>query len=81
MHIPIITKVIPKKNLILTVEFSNGITKEYDCNNIIIRNESHNRLRDQNYFKTVKIDKGGHGLSWDDNIDLSEYEILNNSIN
>lgn len=80
MNIPKIIDVTPKDNLILTVKFSDGITRNYDCNNILNRNEHYQKLSDLNFFKTVHVDVGGHGLSWDDYVDISEYEILENTI-
>ncbi|MBN2652582.1 MAG: DUF2442 domain-containing protein [Spirochaetales bacterium] len=61
------------------MDFSDGKTREYDCSNITNRNENFKKLENFNFFKTVHIDAGGHGLSWDDYVDVSEYEILNNS--
>jgi hypothetical protein len=29
-------------------------------------------------FKTVKVDPGGYGVSWNDEIDLGEYELWMN---
>lgn len=80
MMIPTILNVLPKEQLILSVEFSDGIIRLYDCNNIVNRNEYYHKLNDINFFKNVHVDTGGHGISWDDNVDVSEYEILENSI-
>ena len=27
------------------------------------------------FFKSVKVDSGGYGISWNDDVDLSEYEL------
>ena len=80
MIVPKIIDVLPKEKLILSVEFSDGITRLYDCNNVINRNEYYKKLNDINFFKNVHVDAGGHGISWDDYVDISEYEILENSI-
>lgn len=79
MNIPKIVDVLPMKKLVLSVKFSDGITRNYDCNNILNRNEHYQKSTDFNFFKNVHIDIGGHGLSWDDYVDISEYEILENS--
>lgn len=80
MNIPKIIDVLPMDNLILSVKFSDGKTRNYDCNKILNRNEHYQKLSDINFFKNVHVDTGGHGLSWDDYVDVSEYEILENSI-
>jgi hypothetical protein len=35
-------------------------------------------LKDKFIFKSVRVDEGGYGISWDDEIDLSEYELWKN---
>lgn len=37
-------------------------------------------LKTDAFFKAVKVDHGGYGISWNDNIDLSEYELWENSV-
>ncbi|MBI5788939.1 MAG: DUF2442 domain-containing protein [Candidatus Schekmanbacteria bacterium] len=29
------------------------------------------------FFRTVHVEPGGYGISWSDNLDLSEYELWN----
>ncbi len=79
MIIPKIINVLPKDNLILNVEFSDGQTKLFDCHKVINRNEHFQKLKDNSFFKNVHVDVGGHGLSWDDYVDISEYEIIQDS--
>ena len=79
MKIPKIIDVSPQDNLILLIKFSDGKIRNYDCKKILDRNEYYQRLKNKNYFKNVQIDSGGHGVSWDDNVDISEHEILTNS--
>lgn len=80
MKIPKIVNVIPEKNLLLIVTFSDGSKRYYDCNQVLDRNEYYNRLNNFHYFKNVQIDNGGHGVSWDDEVDISEYEIFKNGV-
>jgi hypothetical protein len=37
-------------------------------------------LKSDPFFKTVKVDSGGYGISWNDDADLSEYELWKNGI-
>lgn len=34
-----------------------------------------NYQKNEAFFKSVKVDSGGYGVSWNDDIDLSEYEL------
>jgi len=75
MSIPRITNVITENNLIIKVDFSNGIRKYFDCKKILNRRYEFRKLENPEYFKNIKVDSGGHGVSWDDELDISEYEI------
>jgi len=35
-------------------------------------------LKNKAFFKVVKVDSGGYGLSWNSEMDLSEYELWKN---
>jgi hypothetical protein len=37
-------------------------------------------LKHEAFFKAVTVDPGGYGISWDDEMDLSEYELWNNGV-
>jgi hypothetical protein len=61
----------------LMVGFDNGIAKEYDCAPLLARS-SFQMLSDIGFFRAVRVDAGGYGVSWNDDVDLSEYEIWTN---
>ena len=61
----------------LRVTFENEIEKIYDCEHLLSRPEFH-LLTIPAFFKAVRIDTGGYGISWSDNLDLSEYELWTN---
>jgi len=56
----------------LLIEFQNNVKKIYDVKPLIEKYSSFKDLINiKGLFKQVKIDKGGYGISWNDNIDLS----------
>ena len=65
-----IKSVQTKENLIISVVFFNGTTKEYDVKNLFNIYPQLQDLKDQNLFKSVQVDSGGYGISWNDNLDL-----------
>jgi hypothetical protein len=75
--IPKVLEVHPESDLRLHVVFDNGVEKIYDCNPVIER-FSFQPLRNDSLFKSVHIDPGGYGISWNAEIDLSEYELWTN---
>lgn len=75
--IPKIISVNTNKPYLLTIAFDNGTKKEYDCNQLLSRPEFR-LIEDKVFFKSVHVDSGGYGISWNDDIDISEYELWNN---
>ena len=64
----------------LLVKFVNHIEKIYDCKPLMGRFEPFKALENEVFFKQVKVDSGGYGISWNDKVDLSEHELWINSV-
>ncbi len=74
MTTPKILSVQALENKKLLVKFINGIEKIYDCSQLL-NLEMFQILENEAFFKAVKVDSGGYGISWNDDSDLSEYEL------
>lgn len=74
MNVPRIESIIAQADRRLLVRFVNGVEKTYDCSQLL-RIDRFDALKNEAFFKTVKVDPGGYGISWNDDIDLSEYEL------
>ena len=70
-------QVLENKNLL--VKFVNGVEKIYDCNPLLNMG-MFEVLKNDAFFKSVKVDSGGYGISWNDDADLSEYELWTNGV-
>lgn len=74
-----ILNVEPQDSLVLAVTFQNGIIKSYDVKQLytvfpqFMELQSHPEL-----FFRVKVDAGGYGVSWNDELDLEAEEIWEN---
>lgn len=68
-------KILPNTFSILVL-FDNGITKKIDFTKKI-NEEFYSDLKNKILFEQVQIDAGGYGLSWNDDIDISEFELWN----
>lgn len=77
MKAPKIISVHPLENKKLFVKFDNGIQKIYDCSPLL-KLEPFLLLKTEAFFRSVKVDAGGNGISWNDDADLSEYELWKN---
>jgi hypothetical protein len=76
-RIPRIRSVVPISDTELLAQFDNAVEKVYDCAALFAR-PPFAPLRIAAFFRTVKVDPGGYGISWNDDIDLSEYELWKN---
>lgn len=74
MNAPKVESVKPLEGRRLLVKFENGVEKIYDCNQLL-HLEMFQSLKNEAFFKSVKVDAGGYGVSWSDDVDLSEYEL------
>jgi len=75
--IPRVEAVKPIGGMQLLISFSNGVQKTYDCGQLMTRPQFH-LLADPGFFRAVQVDVGGYGISWTDEIDVSEYELWTN---
>ena len=75
-----VKNVTPLKEYILEVTFENDIIKYYDVSQLFQKWTVFQNLKTVNgLFEQVKVDKGGYGISWNDEIDLSCNELWENS--
>lgn len=79
MNAPKVLSVQVREHKKLLVKFANGIEKIYDCTQLL-NMEMFQLLGNDAFFKSVRVDAGGYGISWNDEIDLSEYELWENGI-
>ena len=71
---PRVRSVKPLRNKRLLVVFHNGTKKVYDCAPLL-KSEVFRPLADEMLFRAVRSDPGGYGISWNEEIDLSEAEL------
>ena len=76
-----IKEVKPIKNYVLYVVFVDGTEKIYDIEPLFVEIEVFNSFKIiSGLFEQVKVDAGGYGISWNDDIDLSCDELWDNGI-
>jgi hypothetical protein len=76
-RIPQISSVHAVGAAMLRVAFRDGSQRLYDCAPLLERPEFQ-PLKTLAFFRAVTVDPGGYGISWNDDIDLSEYELWTN---
>lgn len=71
----------PLEKYKLLVTFQNGEIKEYDVKPLFDKWQAFKDLAYINgLFQQVKVDVGGYGISWNDDIDLSCDELYYNGV-
>ena len=71
----------PCSNYELLVSFINGETKLYAVAPLFRKWKPFEMLQStKGLFEQVKVDAGGYGISWNDDIDLSCNELYHNGI-
>ena len=69
----------PLKDFILEITFENSTIKYYNVSNLFEKWPNFIDLKNiSGLFENVKVDKGGYGISWNENIDLSCNELWEN---
>jgi hypothetical protein len=63
----------------LIVEFSSHEIKQYDISHLLNKS-MFSPLQERSFFNSFNIEPGGYGLVWNDEIDISEYELWKNGV-
>jgi Protein of unknown function (DUF2442) len=58
----------------LMVKFTNLEIKKYDISKLL-KNQMFNPLSNPGNFRNFRSEPGGYALAWNDEIDISEYEL------
>lgn len=74
-----VREVSPRPNYELLVSFMNGEKKLYAVAPLFHKWKPFEMLQStKGLFEQVKVDAGGYGISWNDDIDLSCNELYHN---
>ena len=61
--------------------FTDGVVKKYDVKPLFSEIEAFQTLKEvQGLFELVRVDAGGYGICWNDDIDLACDELWENGI-
>ncbi len=74
MEVPRILTAEAAPGRILVVSFTDGTRKSYDVTPLTQR-EMFAPLKDEAFFRNVSVESGGYAVSWNSEIDISEFEL------
>lgn len=75
-----VKEVAAMRNLMLSVQFANGTTKLYDVKPLAEKLPAFKSLEDERLFGSVEVDRGGYGIIWNDDLDLSCDELWEHGV-
>ena len=73
-----VNKVKPLDDMTVFVEFVEGSEKIYDVKPLMSKWKIFEDLLNRDLFNRVRVDVGGYGIIWNENIDLSCNELWEN---
>ncbi len=79
MKYPRILKARAVDDFTLVVEFTNQELKKYDIHQLL-NIPMFSPLRQPAFFKNFEIAAGGYGIVWNEEVDISEYELWKNGV-
>ncbi|MEQ8958757.1 MAG: DUF2442 domain-containing protein, partial [Coleofasciculus sp. C2-GNP5-27] len=79
MKYPRIHKAKAANDTTLIVEFTNQKIKKYDIRHLLDI-PMFSPLRQPALFKNFKVEQEGYGIVWNEEIDISEYELWKNGV-
>ena len=79
MRYPRIYKAKAANDTTLIIEFTNQEVKKYNIRHLLDI-PMFSPLRQPAFFKNFKVEQGGYGIVWNEEIDISEYELWKNGV-
>ena len=79
MEYPKIKYVEPLNGYRLFIIFENGEIKIYSIKDLL-KEPAFSSLQNEKLFNQAKKEENGYGIVWNDEIDISEYEVWKNGI-
>ena len=75
-----LTSITPLPDYLLKAVFEDGSERQYDIKPLFEKWGVFRALTENDLFLSVKVDDGGYGISWNDEIDLSCDELYCNGV-
>ncbi len=77
MNVPKVQTAQALDDRTLLIEFDNQQKKKYDITPLL-ENDMFSPLKNPAFFKAVRVEQGGYAVVWNENIDISEFELWEN---
>ena len=74
MNYPKINSAKAIDDRLLLIEFDNAAKKVYDIS-ALLEKEMFSPLKNAAFFRNVQVENGGYAVFWNEEIDISEFEL------
>lgn len=71
---------VPLANREVLVFFEDGKVKKFDVKSLYTQWQEYKALENEELFKKIKVESGGYGISWNEDLDCSEGELYQNGV-
>ena len=75
-----VQKAFPLDNGVVLVYFEDGKVKTFDTKTLIPDYPEFESLLNSDIFNCLRVEPGGYGISWNEDLDCSEGELYDNGI-
>ena len=75
-----VKEAVPLEDMQVLVFFEDGKIKKFDVKPILKDYPEFEELKNQNLFNLVRVEPGGYGISWNEDLDCSEVELYENGV-
>lgn len=76
-----VSSAVPLDDMQVLVFFENGKIKKFDVKALIPDYPEFENLKNPDLFNLLRVEPGGYGISWNEDLDCSEGELYENGIN
>ena len=75
-----VKEAVPLENMQVLVFFENGKIKKFDVKPIIEKYPEFEALKNPELFNVLRVEPGGYGISWNEDLDCSEVELYEGGV-
>ena len=71
---------VPLEDMQVLVFFENGEVKKFNIKTLIPQYPEFEIFKNPEVFNSLRVEPGGYGISWNEDLDCSEGELFTNGI-
>ena len=73
-----VVRAVPLEDMQILVFFEDGKIKKFDVKKLMPQYAEFEALKNPELFRLLRVEPGGYGISWNEELDCSEGELYEN---